>query len=341
MGSGAMPVFVRVSLGSAMVLGLVKGKMDVEPSAIYLLTYKAGRCKADCGFCSQARSSASKADLLSRVSWPKFPTENVLSALESSRKEGSTKRVCIQSLNYPGAFDEVLALIMEIFSRTHMPISLSCQPVNRDQLRLLAESGLDRIGIPLDAASEGIFDIVKGTQAGGPYVWGRHLETIEEAVRIFGKGRVSTHIIVGLGERDVDIVQILDRVVRLGVCPALFAFTPVKGTRMEGVERPALRRYRRIQLARYLLVNSMASVVDMKFDKNGALMDLGIPREQVTQAIKTGKPFMTSGCPDCDRPYYNEEPKGPLYNFPRRLKDYEISEILRDMLSGKERDLHD
>ncbi|HJX23107.1 MAG TPA: radical SAM protein [Candidatus Bathyarchaeia archaeon] len=336
-----MPVFVRVSLGSAMVLGLAKGKMDIEPSTIYLLTYKAGRCKADCGFCAQARSSASRVDLLSRVSWPKFPTENVLNALESSRKEGPVKRVCIQSLNYPGAFDDVLALIREIFSRTRVAISLSCQPVNKDQLRLLAESGLDRIGIPLDAASEGIFDIVKGAGAGGPYIWGRHLETIEEAVKIFGKDRVSTHIMVGLGERDADIAQILDKMVRLGVCPALFAFTPVKGTRMEGVERPALRRYRRIQLARYLLVNSIADFADMKFDKNGTLTDLGIPREQVTQAIMTGKPFMTSGCPDCDRPYYNEEPKGPLYNFPRRLGDYEISRILSDMLSEKEGDLDD
>jgi biotin synthase len=50
---------------------------------------------------------------------------------------------------------------------------------------------------------------------------------------------------------------------------------------------------------------------------------------------------MTSGCPDCDRPYYNEEPKGPLYNFPRRLRDDELSEILNDMPSEKEGDLHD
>jgi biotin synthase-related radical SAM superfamily protein len=341
MGKGAAPVFVRVSLGSAMVLGLVKGKMDIKPSTIYLLTYKGGRCMADCAFCAQARSSTSKADLLSRISWPKFRVEKVLDALESSLKGGSIKRICIQSLNYPGAFDDVLALIREIFSRTRVAISLSCQPLDKDQLRLLAESGLDRIGIPLDAASEGIFDIVKGIRAGGPYNWEKHLETIEEAVKIFGKNRVSTHIIVGLGERDADITQILDRMVRLGVCPALFAFTPVKGSRMERVEKPALRRYRRIQLARYLLVNRIGSLVDMKFDKNGALTNLGIPREEVAQVIMTGRPFTTSGCPDCDRPYYNEEPKGPFYNFPRRLGDNEISEILNDMPSEKEGDLHD
>jgi biotin synthase-related radical SAM superfamily protein len=173
LGRRILPVFVRASLGSAITLGLVKGKMDTRPSTVYLLTYKAGKCTADCGFCAQAKSSTSRADLLSRVSWPKFRTENVLNAL--AWKEGSVKRVCIQSLNYPWAFDEVRELIRSIHSRIHVPISLSCQPVEKDQLRSLLESGLDRIGIPLDAASEKIFGKVKGMEAGGPYIWGRHL----------------------------------------------------------------------------------------------------------------------------------------------------------------------
>ncbi|HDI74230.1 MAG TPA: hypothetical protein ENF57_04430 [Candidatus Korarchaeota archaeon] len=26
--------------------------------------------------------------------------------------------------------------------------------------------------------------------------------------------------------------------------------------------------------------------------------------------------FLTSGCPSCNRPFYNERPRGPIYNFP-------------------------
>ncbi|MCW3977503.1 MAG: radical SAM protein, partial [Candidatus Bathyarchaeota archaeon] len=35
----------------------------------------------------------------------------------------------------------------------------------------------------------------------------------------------------------------------------------------------------------------------------------------------------TSGCPGCNRPYYNERPGGPLYNYPRQPLPDEIRAI--------------
>ncbi|MFH7835983.1 MAG: radical SAM protein, partial [Candidatus Aenigmatarchaeota archaeon] len=61
---------IRVSLGSAIVLGLIKGKIDVNPTTAYLLTYRNGKCIANCSFCPQAKSSKSRADMLSRIVWP-------------------------------------------------------------------------------------------------------------------------------------------------------------------------------------------------------------------------------------------------------------------------------
>ena len=76
-----LPEQIRVSSGTAIVLGLLNGKLDAEPTTAYLMTYKEGKCSANCGFCPQARASKSSAELLSRVSWPTFPTANVLAAL--------------------------------------------------------------------------------------------------------------------------------------------------------------------------------------------------------------------------------------------------------------------
>jgi biotin synthase-related radical SAM superfamily protein len=98
-----IPMKIRVSLGSAILLNFIKGELDEAPTTIYLLTYRQGKCTANCSFCSQARSSASRADLLSRVIWPAFPSIEVMKKIENSG-EGLIKRVCIQTMNYPGMF---------------------------------------------------------------------------------------------------------------------------------------------------------------------------------------------------------------------------------------------
>jgi len=69
----------------------------------------------------------------------------------------------------------------------------------------------------------------------------------------------------------------------------------------------------------------------MIFDERGCLVDFGVSRVLVLKVIKTGYPFITSGCPGCNRPYYNESPRGPLYNYPRQPLPEEIAEIERQI----------
>ena len=86
-----LQIRIRVSLGTAIVLGLLDGKLDAQPTTAYLMTYKVGKCTANCGFCPQAEGSKSSTELLSRVTWPTFPTPNVLAALSNAarRKKSS------------------------------------------------------------------------------------------------------------------------------------------------------------------------------------------------------------------------------------------------------------
>jgi biotin synthase-related radical SAM superfamily protein len=46
------------------------------------------------------------------------------------------------------------------------------------------------------------------------------------------------------------------------------------------------------------------------------------------EILSSGAAFQTSGCKDCNRPYYNERPSGPLYNYPRPLSQEEIAEAI-------------
>jgi biotin synthase len=116
----------------------------------------------------------------------------------------------------------------------------------------------------------------------------------------------------------------------MSVLPGLFAFTPVTGTVLAKREPPDIQRYRRIQVARYLMLNKVVRYDDMKFDENG-LTSHGVNEQTLACIVRTGKPFLTSGCPDCNRPYYNERPGGTMYNYPRKLTEDEILRIQSEL----------
>jgi len=327
MNKRRLPEKIRVSVGSAMVLELIQGRLDAPPTTVYLLTYHEGKCSANCGFCPQARTSTCRADMLSRVTWPAFPTEDVVSKIAFTTERGVIQRVCIQAINYPMVFNDLLALSITVVARAKVPISVSCQPLNIEQMKKLAEAGVDRVSIALDAATSELFEKVKGASSQSPYTWEKQRKTLEEAVQVFGKGFVSTHLIVGLGENEQQTIETVQWCVDSGVCPSLFAFTPIAGTRLEGLSQPSITSYRRVQLARYFIVHGKTRIENMKFDDEGRIVDLGVSRQLLREAMKSGNPFQTSGCPGCNRPYYNEKPGGPIYNYPRPLSPQEIKEI--------------
>jgi biotin synthase len=250
-----------------------------------------------------------------------------MAQIESKAKNPTVKRVCIQALNYPDVFEDVLALVEELKSRADVPVSVSCQPFSLEQMRRLKEAGVDRISVALDAATKELFEKVKGSLAGSPYTWESQRETLIRAVRVFGRNRVYTHLIVGLGETEREMVKMIQWCVDSGVYPSLFAFTPIPGTVLETLPRPSIAAYRRIQLARFLIVCGKMRFENMRFDEAERLVDYGVSESLLNQVIETGRPFLTSGCPDCNRPYYNERPGGPMYNYPRPPSPEEIRKI--------------
>lgn len=312
-----IPEKVRVSAGTAALLKLDEYWLDVKPTTAYLMTYTEESCMANCSFCPQARGSPSDKSLLSRVLWPVYPTEEVLERLRGA--DASLQRVCIQTVNYPGFFDDSLALLREIKKSRGIPVSIDTAPLTRPQMEELKNAKLDRIGIPLDLATEELFDKVKGGQVTGPYRWDKHFEALSVAVEVFGTRRVLSNLIIGLGETEEEAVGLIQRLMDMGVETGLFAFTPIPGTALSKEEQPPLDAYRRIQLARHLITRGIASIHGMEFDDGGRITGFGVDEETMAGILESGEAFRTSGCPGCNRPYYNERPSGPFYNYPRRL----------------------
>jgi biotin synthase len=154
---------------------------------------------------------------------------------------------------------------------------------------------------------------------------------LRTAIGVFGEGNVSTHLIIGLGETEKEALCLIQDCVDLGVLPALFAFTPVKGTAMAECSRPTLEKYRRVQLARYVIVNELARFEDMSFNEEGELVGFGLGKDTLNRLVETGFPFLTSGCQNCNRPFYNEKPGGPLFNYPRNLTVREMAAIRQQL----------
>ncbi|TFG05314.1 MAG: radical SAM protein [Promethearchaeota archaeon] len=319
--------YVRVSIGTAAVLGLVRMQLATAPTTAYLMLYNEKKCVGNCVFCPQARESKARGDALSRIFWPRYEMEEFEKVFTSASRSSKFGRICIQTINYPGFFDDLTGLIKRL-QHVNIPISVAVHPLSASQMQELKNLKVNRIGIPLDAANEMLFNQIKGKDVKGPYIWKKHLEALSTAQTIFGKDNVSTHLIVGLGETEADSVIFLQKAIDAGILPALFSFTPIKGTKFENNPRPSINHYRKIQLARYLLIKKISCRDNFKFDEEGRITDWGIPFDQIKEILKEGVPFITSGCPSCNRPYYNERPGETLYNYPRSLTEEEISDII-------------
>jgi len=322
---------IRASLGTAGLLGLLRLHSDAEATAAYLMTYTLGSCSANCAFCPQARESSSTKGLLSRVIWPDFPLDVVVEGIRSKVEEGNLHRICIQALNYPSFAQDVSIIASTILSKAKVPITVSCPPMTRREMERLKQIGVERIGLPLDGATPEVFDRIKGSIVKGPYDWESHLKAMNNALDLFGAKKVSTHIIVGLGETERDIIDIIQKLHGIGVNPSLFAFTPIRGTRLENLKRPEIGQYRRVQLARHLIVHGVSSINSMKFSREGRILNFGVSSDILDNLISVGDPFMTSGCPYCNRPFYTESPRGPIYNYPRPLSDGDKRKVTEEL----------
>jgi len=243
--------------------------------------------------------------------------------------------------------NELLDFIREEI-KFYGPISASINPLTKDEMTELRKKGLSDICFSLDAATANLFKTVKGMNVrvmkdrknnGFSFVF----ESLKDALEIFGTGHVATHLIVGLGESDSDIAWFLKKMLETGIRIALFSFTPMRGTDMADHFQPSLKRYRTIQSLLYLMKNRYISCQELLFNHRGSIYAINSHYgKQETQYkssnnieetlnLLTAEVFRTSGCSGCNRPFYNEMPGGPMYNFPREPKQNEFEEALQQV----------
>lgn len=76
-----------------------------------------------------------------------------------------------------------------------------------------------------------------------------YFAAFESAVRVFGRGKVSTYVILGLGEDEALTLEGCRRAVALGVYPFVVPLRPMRGTLLANAAPPAVEHVHRVYTA--------------------------------------------------------------------------------------------
>lgn len=333
------PEFIRTSLGAAMALRLRGGRFyrDARPTCVNLLLSYEDGCSAGCRYCGLGSANGDAQDARDersfiRVPWPVFGLEKVVGRLR--KYAGGHQRVCISMVTHGRCFDDTLTVLKRVKDASERPISVLIAPTATpaDGPARLREAGADMLGVGLDAASERIFRRRRPAHS-----WEHYWDAIRAAAAEFGPKKISVHLMAGLGETDEELLGTIARLVELGALAHLFSFFPEPGSPMQKRRPPPLRRYRRLQLARYLLQNRMIAPEAFGYDESGKLARIGASTDAFDAALGAPETFMTNGCPSadgdiaCNRPFANERPSARLRNYPFPPTPADQKQILKQL----------
>ncbi len=343
------PDYVQMSTAAAISLGLVPGRLyrcSCTRCLNLLLTYPEG-CRANCAYCGLARhreASRAYADRnFIRVDWPAARLDDVIARVAEQGEASPFQRMCISMITHPRS-DEDAKRVLERWTaripRSRIPVSILSNPttMTRADVVDLHALGADIFTVALDAANPDVFAATRGRGVASPHSWETYWEVFHHAVDIFGPERTGMHLVVGLGETDRDILAICRTLRAHESHSHLFSFFPERGSLMDHLPAPSRARWRRLQLARYLLEYREHDLDALEFDASGALVAFGIDAQELDSAIASGVPFRTSGCPGseradvsaCDRPY-GDSPPSDIASYPFQPEAGDIAHIRRQL----------
>jgi radical SAM protein (TIGR04043 family) len=174
---------------------------------------------------------------------PRKNPEDLVEVAGAAVEEGVCRHITLTT-GTPGTLDRGAKLLAEaareIKNNYEIPIHVQLEPPEGKYLELLADVGVDTVGIHIEN-----FDriVLKQVCPGKAEVsFEEYLNAWRETVELFGEAQVSTYVITGLGERDESILEGVETAARLGVIPFLVPFRPIMGTEFENRSPPSASR---------------------------------------------------------------------------------------------------
>ena len=343
------PEYVQMSTAAALTLGIMSGKMyrcECTRCLNLLLTYPEG-CRANCAYCGLARHREAERDYADRnfirVDWPAVPLDMTIDIVAKAGENTPFHRMCISMITHPRSDEDTVTVLKKWTARIDpaaIPVSILSNPttMTREDVKRLKDLGADIFTVALDAATPEIFDRTRGKGVQSPHSWAKYWEILMHARDIFGPQKFGAHIIVGMGETEREVLELVQRLVDLGGHSHMFCFFPEKGSLMDHLPATPREQWRRVQLARYLIDYRGGRVERMKFDAAGRVADFGFSQGEIDQIVGEGTAFRTSGCPGkfrddvsaCDRPY-GDSPPSNIASFPFQPNGHDLRKIRKQL----------
>jgi biotin synthase-related radical SAM superfamily protein len=169
-------------------------------------------CIYQCEFCATPKLKGSQKKEKSR--------NQVIKMIMEASKDPDFQSVAITSgiVGSPeGTLDEMVEVVKEIRENLK-DIEIGVEPyvMEIDDLKRLHDAGATEIKINIETFDRKIFE-KSCPQLNYDHV----LKMLESAVSVFGKGKVTTNILIGLGESDENVMEGIDYFASIGVVPVI------------------------------------------------------------------------------------------------------------------------
>ena len=304
---------------SHLTYSILEGKLPpFKMDTAYVLI--GNSCRNNCLFCSFSLQHHDKSKKwLSRVSWREIEVNAFLEKIHFS----NFRRICFQLACSKAAIDFSKRLLQR--NSFQQKLSLSCWLDDLATIEEFFSLGIEKLALNLDVVGKNHSAIKGGNGAA-------KLKHILEAAAKYPYS-ITTHLIVGCGETDRELTEIIDRLVKNKVTVSLFPYTPFKGLPpSQYLTRPDLKRYRLLQLYLFLKTLGLEEEVDWCWEENRLVRVEFRFSKQLENLLQFENLFMTQGCQFCTRPFYNDSPRQKeFYNYHYPLSYQKKKEILKTL----------
>ncbi len=139
----------------------------------------------------------------------------------------------IMTTGTPNTTDRGAAYLTEcaeaIKARVDLPIQAQCEPPNDFRwFERMRAAGVDSLGMHLEAVDAEVRAKIMPGKAKVPVEY--YFAAFAEAVKVFGRGEVSTYLLAGLGDSKETLLAASERLIEVGVYPFVVPFVPIGGT---------------------------------------------------------------------------------------------------------------
>jgi len=191
--------------------------------------------KKTCQFCSIGQSLAA-----GRTVAHKTPQQ--LAEVAKAAVELDEVSHMVLTTGTPKGPDRGAAVLAEsaraIKAAVNLPIQAQCEPPEDDAWHArMREAGVDALGMHLEAVTQEVRERIMPGKATVPLA--KYFSSFEAAVKVFGRGQVSTYILAGLGDSVEAILEMSERLCAMGVYPFVVPFVPISGTPLESHPAPS------------------------------------------------------------------------------------------------------